>query len=780
MDLTVVLQHNRHNKRTKKIRSKKMKKSKLIKIVVFSLSLALLIGSVIGIATSANNEAPTIISKNVKVDGNFSLVFAIDPDTVAGSDVTVKIYNTNPEALEGEALEKALVQTITKQKSDTTLASLDGDGVKDDVIIQVETNGVSAKDISDTWWIVSESNGASTTITYSVMEYCYERLYKNETVLATDTASKEYKQKTFYNRILEVGAAAQELLVNHNNETPELLATDYKYIVVENGTFRTDADSTPRSHGIVALNATLYMAADNEKISAGYFNRVDRDGNVIAAGKNIYSMAGTEVNGERVTRIAASESGYITFTDGIGTDSAVAGKYFAAYNTYGDKYDYVTDKPTIPDNYFPTLGGYTPTYEYVDGALKVNATTQFALPHKIDSRYKNDWVFETSIKFGDVEGLALKSTDYLVGYFGMTDNPTGAWANSSIKSGFCVYADFDATTLEVTGYYIMQDRSGGKASDQYKVAYFEPDKWYNLRIEYNRNTQVQYLYVNDVCVWGGTSMLVGTTEGEFTAIYFQMREKANKYYDVYFDNTGYFMDSPKPVENPDVKGADAAVAGKYYTSDVTGSTVVKCDWASNTDLSSAVTNAGSETAIVNDQLVGTFDSWDRLCINTGIVDTATSKSVFETSIKFDAGKMLEYYDGAGLGWIGMTNTKGNADNNTMYSQLAIYPVIDADNNVTKIRLIDGNYHNVVFELENHKWYNLRWEYDSSNETTKIYLNDTLIFNKTATTTLVKEYDGFGICFRGGVAGGASKPRSEAMTVTLDNTILVVEPTSFIE
>ena len=33
---------------------------------------------------------------------------------------------------------------------------------------------------------------------------------------------------------------------------------------------------------------------------------------------------------------------------------------------------------------------------------------------------------------------------------------------------------------------------------------------------------------------------------------------------------------------------------------------------------------------------------------------------------------------------------------------------------------------------------------------------------------------------GGVAGGASKPRSEAMTVTLDNTILVVEPTSFIE
>ena len=91
-----------------------------------------------------------------------------------------------------------------------------------------------------------------------------------------------------------------------------------------------------------------------------------------------------------------------------------------------------------------------------------------------------------------------------------------------------------------TGYYIMQDRSGGKASDQYKVAYFEPDKWYNLRIEYNRNTQVQYLYVNDVCVWGGTSMLVGTTEGEFTAIYFQMREKANKYYDVYFDNTGSY------------------------------------------------------------------------------------------------------------------------------------------------------------------------------------------------------------------------------------------------
>ena len=80
------------------------------KILVLALSLALLVGVAVGFSASANGTAPEIVSKNVKVDGNYSLMFAVDPATVAGEDVTLTIYaeapaegETDPEApVEGE------------------------------------------------------------------------------------------------------------------------------------------------------------------------------------------------------------------------------------------------------------------------------------------------------------------------------------------------------------------------------------------------------------------------------------------------------------------------------------------------------------------------------------------------------------------------------------------------------------------------------------------------------------------------------------------------------
>ena len=91
-----------------------MKQRKTSKLIILALSLALLIGSAVGIAVSANEAtAPTILSKNVAADGNFCLMFAVDPATCAGGDVTLTVYNTNPEGLEGDALTNATVQTIT-------------------------------------------------------------------------------------------------------------------------------------------------------------------------------------------------------------------------------------------------------------------------------------------------------------------------------------------------------------------------------------------------------------------------------------------------------------------------------------------------------------------------------------------------------------------------------------------------------------------------------------------------------------------------------------------
>ena len=41
------------------------------KILVLALSLALLVGVAVGFSASAKGTAPEIVSKNVKVDGNY-------------------------------------------------------------------------------------------------------------------------------------------------------------------------------------------------------------------------------------------------------------------------------------------------------------------------------------------------------------------------------------------------------------------------------------------------------------------------------------------------------------------------------------------------------------------------------------------------------------------------------------------------------------------------------------------------------------------------------------
>jgi len=236
-------------------------KERFTKFIVLALSLALLIGAAVGIAVSAEEDtAPEIISKNVWADGNFCLMFAIDPATVAGDDVSVKIYNVDPTGLEGEALASALVYNATKAKTETQLEDLDGDRVADDSVIVFTTGGVPAKDIADEWYIVTESAGIVSDVeTYSVREYAFERLYKDQTILAAN-GSYEYRQKQFYLSILSVGSAAQDLNVNFDLEAegkePERLASEYCYAAVQNGTFSGDLTGT---HGFVEIGDTLTL-----------------------------------------------------------------------------------------------------------------------------------------------------------------------------------------------------------------------------------------------------------------------------------------------------------------------------------------------------------------------------------------------------------------------------------------------------------------------------------------------------------------------------------------
>ena len=204
------------------------------KIITLVLSLALVIGAAVAIGASANAAAPEVVAKNVKTDGNFCLMFAVDPATVSGENVTLKVYDKAP----AEGVEA--IQTITLAKTATTKIDYDKDGVENEDMLVFETKGVSAKDIADVWYYTVESAGVTSEAdTYSVREYAFERLYGDNKIAATD--SYGMKQKAFYLSILEVGSTAQDLLVNTKLEAegkaPERLANEYSYAAIVNGSF---------------------------------------------------------------------------------------------------------------------------------------------------------------------------------------------------------------------------------------------------------------------------------------------------------------------------------------------------------------------------------------------------------------------------------------------------------------------------------------------------------------------------------------------------------------
>ena len=234
-----------------------MKKS-VTKILVIALTFALLVGAAIGFSVSANDtSAPEVISKNVKVNGNFCLLFAIDPATIAGDTVTLTVYNTDPTGLEGEALKNATVDSITKLASATQTETIGG---AEKSVLVIETKGVSAKDIADVWYFTTESAGVVSAVdTYSVREYAFERLYKNGTVFATaeDADLKAYYQQQFYLEILDVGSAAQQLLVNYDAATKERLAKEYTYAAIADGTFTVNGVTTDR--GFVEVGDKLVL-----------------------------------------------------------------------------------------------------------------------------------------------------------------------------------------------------------------------------------------------------------------------------------------------------------------------------------------------------------------------------------------------------------------------------------------------------------------------------------------------------------------------------------------
>ena len=486
-----------------------MKKS--TKILVLALSLALLVGVAVGFSASAETAAPEIVSKNVKVDGNYSLMLAVDPATVAGDDVTITIYAEAP----AEGVQP--VQTITKAKTATEKINLDGEGEAEFDAIVFETYGVSAKDIADVWYITTTSAGVtSDPITYSVREYAFERLYKNGTVFASSTDADKYKyyQKQFYLELLDVGSAAQQLLVNKaliaEGKAPETLAKDYTYVYVANGTYT--AGNVTAGLGFVDKNASLALSANAGAVADSW--------NIYTFDKNGVLISEKAITAGEALTVAGNS---VVFPYDMGV---TPGKYFdevgnSKYNFTGATWKYMGEYTAHTKFSTSTVG----TYSFTDSGdedhgaalryTKIVSSSPFAhFPVAVAEENANCIVFEADIKL--VSGYAAYTADeqktgiwnaFIIGWNKATLANTNAFADMNIANPGSAQNIYTHLNLyDNDGEYDENGNGGDAIREQHDTVGandIQKKEWHNVCYEVYTDAKVIKFYVdgNFVCEW---------------------------------------------------------------------------------------------------------------------------------------------------------------------------------------------------------------------------------------------------------------------------------------
>ena len=197
--------------KNKNERNRTMKKTNISKLLILALSVALLIGTVFAISASANTE-PKIVSQNIRYQGDFAIMLAIDASTVSGGSVMVELYDENPTST------SVPVGTYSQNKVTTANGNLTVDSYI------VSTKGIAAVDMTKPFYFkaIDGNNNESSVMRYSVAEYLYERL-------ADATATTE--QKNLYNAVINMGDCAQ-IVLSKETMTP---VSDYALVTCPDG-----------------------------------------------------------------------------------------------------------------------------------------------------------------------------------------------------------------------------------------------------------------------------------------------------------------------------------------------------------------------------------------------------------------------------------------------------------------------------------------------------------------------------------------------------------------
>ena len=299
-----------------------MKKSKIIKLLVSALSLCLIIGAMVGITAMAEETEPTnpeIVSYNVSYSDELYLFYAVKATLAEGENIYLQICDEN-----GNALEDGTDMDIVNPDKPANLSKITDWEIKtiygEDYYVFV-TNGVSAKDINKVEYVKAvitggEADRESEIVEYSVLNYLYQRLYKDGVAGATE--KEDLLRKDLYQSLVAYGAAAQELLFPEEGITEFDSIRDTKYYFIEGNSYihyedfdvvypRHDETITDDGEVFYGWNVFAY-AADGSVISDGSAVYADAARVNVAGAKGVYAKpvfaaADAEVN------VVAGEAG---------------------------------------------------------------------------------------------------------------------------------------------------------------------------------------------------------------------------------------------------------------------------------------------------------------------------------------------------------------------------------------------------------------------------------------------------------------------------------------
>ncbi len=176
---------------------------------------------------SETAEGPKISSQNILYSDKFSLMYAIDADTVAdGTAVTLRVYDSIDE--NGNPAGKLLFEG-TQTQAEVISAGAEPYGYSKNAYI-FTTPGVALHNMAKNYYVQAEVDGVKGEVKrYSVAEYFYQKL-SSETS-ATMSEEEIEKNNSFYKSALEFGASAEKYT---GKAAPYV--TELRYVTVENGT----------------------------------------------------------------------------------------------------------------------------------------------------------------------------------------------------------------------------------------------------------------------------------------------------------------------------------------------------------------------------------------------------------------------------------------------------------------------------------------------------------------------------------------------------------------